>query len=146
LYNQITIPQAVYNELRQPGTPASVRQWMNDPLKWLGIHNAALVGDSRLNRLDLGEREAILLTERLGVNAVFFDEPDGRLIAGERNLSVIGTLQILALAAEAGLVELPVAFARLQATTFRVSTRLLKTFLDRDAERIRRSRATKENP
>jgi predicted nucleic acid-binding protein len=47
----------------------------------------------------------------------------------------LGTLRVLADAAEHGLADLPTAFDRLRQTNFRVSEALLKTLLARDAAR-----------
>jgi hypothetical protein len=94
----------------------------------LKIHHSAISPDTTLNRLDLGEREAIALAETLRADAILIDERDGRRVAEQRHLTVIGTLQILDTAAENGLIDLPTVLDQLQSTTFRVSTRLLKIF------------------
>jgi predicted nucleic acid-binding protein len=135
LYTQVVIPPAVYHELQQKGTPLPVREWIEHPPKWLTIHRAAVPADPELSRLDPGEREAIRLAESLPADAILMDERDGRRIAARRHFTVIGTLRVLAVAAEAGFIDLPTALRQLETTTFRASARLLKIFLDRDAER-----------
>ena len=113
--------------------------WMAQSPAWLKTYQAAIVPDTTLNRLDPGEREAIALAETLRADAILIDERDGRRVAEQRHLTVIGTLQILDTAAENGLIDLPTVLDQLQSTTFRVSTRLLKIFLNRDAGRKKRT-------
>jgi predicted nucleic acid-binding protein len=139
LYGQVLIPPAVYHELQRPSTPPAVRDWMVQSPAWLKTYEAAIVPDTTLNRLDPGEREAIALAETLRADAILIDERDGRRVAEQRHLTVIGTLQILDTAAENGLIDLPTVLDQLQSTTFRVSTRLLKIFLNRDAGRKKRT-------
>jgi len=144
LYGDVVIPPAVHGEFQHPSTPPLVRQWLARPPEWLRIHEPATPPDELLSRLGPGEREAIVLAEELRANAILADERDGRRIAVRRHLTVIGTLQILDSAAESGLIDFPAVLARLQATTFRVSPRLAAVFLDRDAQRKRRSRSAED--
>jgi predicted nucleic acid-binding protein len=147
LYGQVLIPPAVYSELQRPSTPGAVRDWIAHAPAWLKTYQAAIIPDTTLNRLDPGEREAIALAETLRADAILIDERDGRRVAEQRHLTVIGTLQILDTGAENGLIDLPPVLDQLQATTFRVSTRLLKIFLARDAERKKRAASrAEENP
>jgi len=116
------------------------------PPGWIKIHQGATPPDASLSRLGTGEREAIALAEELRADAILIDERDGRRLAERRHLTVIGTLQILDSAADLALIDLPSILAQLQTTTFRVSSRLVKIFLDRDAERKKRAAAAKEIP
>jgi predicted nucleic acid-binding protein len=87
-----------------------------------------------LNDLDLGEREAIALAEYLDADLLFLDDRAARQLAVERNIAIIGVLDILGTAAKRGLINFPEAIAQLQQTTFRASPTLiqalLKTFQD----------------
>lgn len=65
------------------------------------------------------------------------DERDGRRAAERRGLAVLGTLRVLADAAEHGLADLPAAFDRLRQTNFRASEPLLQSLLARDTARRR---------
>ena len=66
---------------------------------------------------------------------MLIDERDGRRAARSRDLAVIGTLGVLEEAAVRGLIDLPTALARLQATTFYASAALFEALLARDAAR-----------
>jgi predicted nucleic acid-binding protein len=69
--------------------------------------------------------------------ASLYPGADGREAAKCRALTAIGTLGILENAAMHGLIDLPRALTRLQATTFRARRELFAMLLARDAERQR---------
>jgi predicted nucleic acid-binding protein len=131
IYGQIAIPQAVRNELADERSPAIVRRWIGQPPDWLEIQTIRSQPDSSLQSLDLGEKEAIVLAEQLDADLIVLDDLLARQIARSRNLRIIGLLGILEVAANRGLIDLPSAIARLQQTTFRASSRLLQSLLDR---------------
>ena len=57
--------------------------------------------------LDLGERAAIALAATMHADLLLIDEAAGRAEARRRNLRVTGTLGVLRVAAELGLVDVP---------------------------------------
>jgi predicted nucleic acid-binding protein len=59
------------------------------------------------------------------------DDRDGRREANRRELSVVGTLGVLAASAERDLLDLPEVIERLRTTTFRASPRILTALLER---------------
>lgn len=66
---------------------------------------------------------------------LLMDDRDGVFIARQQGLNVVGTLGVLDLASERGLVHLPTMFERLHRTTFRSPLRLMAKMLEQDAER-----------
>jgi predicted nucleic acid-binding protein len=124
------IPQAVFRELQDEGTPEKVKEWVTAHPEWLEVRMVSAPLDPVLAFLDVGEREAISLASELQADALIIDEPDGREAAQRQGLRVIGTLRVLYDAAEAGLCELEQAYDRLQQTTFRAHPRLFRAFLD----------------
>jgi predicted nucleic acid-binding protein len=60
---------------------------------------------------------------------LLIDDRDARREAERRNLPVLGTLRVLADAAEHGFVDLPAAFDRLRKTNFRASEQMLQWLL-----------------
>ena len=84
-----------------------------------------------LERLQAGERAAILLAESTMASIVLLDEKAARRVAATRGLRVTGILGVLGEAATRGLLELASAIDRLRMTSFRASPALLKTTLDR---------------
>lgn len=124
LYGQVVIPRAVWDELRKPGAPAPVQEWVDSLPAWVEVREAS-VPDTTLN-LDPGEREAISLALELQADLVLLDERRGRREATGRGLAVTGTLGVLDAAARRGLLELPEALAKLRRTSFRVQPGLLR--------------------
>ena len=84
-----------------------------------------------MERLQAGERAAILLAESLGAALILLDEKSARRLAAERSLRVAGLLGVLVAGANRGLVDLPTAIGRLTKTSFRYSPALIKAALDR---------------
>jgi predicted nucleic acid-binding protein len=131
LFGQVVIPQAVYDELSVEGAPTIVRSWIAHPPSWLQIQYATTTPDASLDRLHLGEREAIALAAQLKADLIVLDDKTARRVSVERGLNTTGLLGILDEAATRRLIDLLTAIERLQRTTFRASPRLLKALLDR---------------
>ncbi len=131
LYGQVIIPEAVRDELRASGSPAVLQNWIAHPPDWLEIQSVVMSPDEVLEALDFGEREAILLAERLEADLIILDERAARRVAAERGLKVVGLLGILAQSAKRKLIDLPAAIERLRQTRFRASSSLLQSLLDR---------------
>lgn len=91
--------------------------------------------DSLEGVLGPGERQAIVLATELSADALLMDDREGRREAERLNVPVLGTLRVLADAAEHGFADLGVAFDRLRRTNFRASDQLLQQFLADDAKR-----------
>jgi hypothetical protein len=105
LYGRIFIPQEVFDELTTGTHPAaqSLRQtaWIEirpvtDPQKAIALHTQTKLG--------LGECEAIILTEELSAHRLLIDDHDARREALSRNLPIIGTVGIILLAKQLGLI------------------------------------------
>jgi predicted nucleic acid-binding protein len=135
LYGRVFIPEAVCTEMKQPRTPAAVRDWMAHPPDWLEIRKVNRAVDSDLEDLDSGEQEAITLAQELQASVMILDERDARREARRRHFTVVGTLGVLEEASKRGLLDLPSAITDLQKTTFRADSGLIQSFLDRDAQR-----------
>jgi len=129
LYGKIVIPEAVREELLRPEAPEIVRIWTAQAPAWLETRTPASVADSSLARLDAGERDAIMLAAELNAEQLIVDDREGRRIAKERGIPVIGTLGVLKEAAAMGFVDLRDCVARLQTTTFYVAPEVLKNLL-----------------
>jgi hypothetical protein len=62
LYNVVTIPQTVADELSASESPPVVKNWIAQPPKWLQIQATETSQNIELEKLDPGEREAIGVT------------------------------------------------------------------------------------
>lgn len=135
LYGRVIVPPAVVAELNQEQTPGLVREWLSARPEWLQVQAPRQALSPLPRVLGPGEREAIALATELSADAVLMDDRDGRREAEKRNLAVLGTLRVLADAAEHGFADLRVALDRLRLTNFRADERLIQQLLARDAKR-----------
>jgi predicted nucleic acid-binding protein len=115
-----------------------VEEWITSRPDWVHVQDPTGRTLS-VPGLDPDELAAIALAEELEADALLMDERDGRREAERRGLPVLGTLRVLADAAEHGLTDLQTAFDRLRQTNFRVSEQLFRMLLDREAARKRSS-------
>jgi predicted nucleic acid-binding protein len=132
LFGQVIIPLTVYEELTRPLTPALVREWMQAKPDWLEVRAAPQL---IVSGLDPGETEALSLAIAIKADLMLIDERKGRAVAAEHMLKVIGTLGILALAADAGILDLSEAIERLRQTVFQIKDSLVEAALERDRTR-----------
>jgi predicted nucleic acid-binding protein len=108
-----------------------VQAWIGQPPEWLAIQTVNIPSDSDLANLDLGERAAIVLALATKADLIVIDDLLGRQVARLRQLRVTGLLGILDEAARQNLVDFPEAIARLQQTSFRASSQLIQSLLQR---------------
>jgi hypothetical protein len=106
IYNEIIIPTAVYNELLVlDSNELPVRKQLNQD--WFKIET--VIKDSTFLslsvELDIGEVEAITLAIQKKADYLLIDEKEGRKIAVEKELKIIGTLGILIEAKRQKLIE-----------------------------------------
>ena len=139
LYGKIVVPSEVLAELSDAGTPPEVREWTQSRPDWLEMR--VVQGgrhDPALERIDPGERAAILLAQGETEVLLLIVDGAGRAEANRRRIPNTGTLGIIRAAAMQKLLDLPSALARLAATNFRMSQSLLDDLLAEDRERKRR--------
>jgi predicted nucleic acid-binding protein len=131
----LTVP-AVVAELNHHGSPEVVRTWAAAPPSWLTVQSPTSVTASL--GLGRGEVEAISLATELRADAILIDERKGARAASSLGLFVTGTLGVLQLAHEWGLLRLSEAVAALRSTSFRASDDLLDEMVRRSAEPVQR--------
>ncbi len=103
LYDEVLIPQAVYDEF--VATERAVRQAALENAPW--IRPVSLANPQRALvyiGLDLGEAEVLALAEERAARLVIIDELKGRRYAQRLEMPLTGTLGLLLLAKERGLV------------------------------------------
>lgn len=132
LYGNVVAPPAVLQELDQERTPDLVRRWLAHRPEWLHVRAPQQPLASLRGVLGPGEREAIALAAELSADALLMDDRDGRREAEKLKLPVLGTLRVLADAAEHGFADLALALDRLRQTNFRASEQLIQRLLDRN--------------
>jgi predicted nucleic acid-binding protein len=141
IFEKIHLPMEVRDELSCEATPPLVRTWMQQPPQWLEIlaTRSVVSEDSSLQELDPGERAAIVLAESICADLLLIDDRAGAILAQRRGFAVTGTLGVLDLASQAGLLHLQDAFTRLQKTNFRYPPSLMETLLEEERNRKKRS-------
>lgn len=141
IFEKIHLPIEVRDELSCEAAPPSVRTWMQQAPQWLEILAVPALAseDSSLLGLDPGERAAIVLAESIRADLLLIDDRAGSIVAQRRGLAVTGTLGVLDLASQTGLLHLQDAFTRLQKTNFRYPPSLMETLLEEERNRKKRS-------
>ena len=116
MFDSVIVPEAVMQELRHPNAPESVKLWAAEVPQW--VHVKRCQQQPQVTGLDPGETEAIGLALELGIEAVLMDERKGRRAAAQLGLNTIGTLTLLELGAELGLLDYDLAIVRLRESGF----------------------------
>lgn len=127
LFGRVALPEVVRDQLRHSRAPELVRRWISDMPSW-----GRSRGDSAEQRSVVrgpGERAAIARALSRRADLVLIDDRRGAAAGSAANLRVIGTIGVLDRAALRGLVDLPIAVARLRQTNFRCRPELLDALL-----------------
>lgn len=106
LFGRVIIPPSVRLEL-QNAVKHGLYLTEIDQAEWLEIHpasNQAKIIEFQ-EKLELGESEAIALALELQADFLLIDEKEGRAIASQEGIQVIGVLGILIRAKEIGLID-----------------------------------------
>ena len=125
LFDAVTIPKSVEAELLRAKAPDTVRLWISAPPPWLRVDPATAAAVSSAGSLDDGERDTITLATAINADLILMDERAGVAVARNMGLSVTGTLGLLILGSQRGLLSLEDAFNRLRATNFHCRSELL---------------------
>lgn len=135
LYNQITIPTAVYNEMVAVGkiVPGTVEVQTLTWIQTQAVTNTLQVTSLQENQenIDRGEAEAIVLALELKADLVLMDERRGRTLAISCGLNVTGLLGVLLQAKKQGLIPAvkPLIDQLIAKADFRVSSQLYALIL-----------------
>lgn len=139
LFGRVAVPPEVAAELAAPNRSEAVRAFIAMPPPWLDIRQPGSV--EAISGLHAGEAAAIALARELRADRLIIDERRGRQAATERHVQVVGTVGVLELAGEAGLIDLERAFEEVKGTDFWVSPR----FLDERLALFRERRQTQDH-
>ncbi len=131
LFENILVPEMVAAELLHPSAPQAVQAWMKRRPGWVSVLPVTEVDDPVLRTLDPGERAAIVLGLSVKADLIIIDDRRGASIAEEKGFETIGTLGLLDLGAERGLIVLGDALGMLKRTNFRYRQEMLDELLSR---------------
>ena len=127
MFEIVIVPTAVQTELSNLLAPPLVRSWIADPPAWLKIVPAPTLTLS--TRLHNGEAAAIALAAALKADLLLIDDRRGVRAAKQQGLRVTGTLGLIDLAAERGLIDFAQAIRKLELTSFRRPESVLNALL-----------------
>jgi predicted nucleic acid-binding protein len=128
LFGDVKVPQAVYDEVCIVGKPES--QALSTYLE--GKVCNALVGKDieKSNGLGKGELAAISLYKQLSADLLLIDDARARKVAYLNNLEVMGSLGVLLLAKQKGLISaIKPCIDRLRSSDIYISEHLLEKLL-----------------
>lgn len=126
LFGRLIVPPAVIREMSHKKTPTAVAAWAQSLPDWVEVRSP-----SKDLHLDIGsgEDEAISLAVEIGAAALLVDDRKARAAASEYGVLTFGTLAVLDLADEAGLLDFEEAVARLKTTSFHAEQAILDLLL-----------------
>jgi predicted nucleic acid-binding protein len=110
-----------------------VRAWIGQAPAWFEVRPNPESNNGGLDErtLDEGERAAIALARAISADLILMDDRAGVAAAQQHGFAVTGTLGVLELAAQRGLIDLSSALTRLKTTNFRYSPELIDALLAR---------------
>jgi predicted nucleic acid-binding protein len=133
MFQKVVLPGAVQRELSSLAAPPAVQRWVFAPPAWLEVIETQ--GADPAAGLHQGESAAIALAVSLHADLLLMDERKGVKVARGKGFRVTGTLGLLEMAAQRGLVDFAEAAERLRQTTFRSPETLLDLMLKRNSKK-----------
>lgn len=123
LFGHLIVPVEVIRELAHSRSPDPVREWAGSPPSWIDVIN----GTTALSdpKLGPGESAAIAVALERSTDLLLIDERYGTKVARDLGIESVGTVGVLAAAAERDLVSLRESYAALRATSFRGPEQLM---------------------
>ena len=129
MFERVVLPAAVEAELSNSLAPPAVRRWIAEFPAWLEIARTPAVTLS--TGIHKGEAAANALATAMHADLLLIDDRRGIRAAKQSGLRVTGTLGLLDLAAERGLVDFADAIRKLEGASFRRPQALLQVLLNK---------------
>jgi predicted nucleic acid-binding protein len=127
IFGKVLIPPAVWNELTAASTPERVRLFVEDRPDWLQLRSPQPDSLEVVSSdLDAGERAALALAIEIKADLILIDEAVGRRKAKELGMRISGTVGVLRLAAERGLIDVRKVLASLRDSGFYIDESVLR--------------------
>jgi len=105
IFGKVIIPIEVYNEVTTGTHPAVNLVKSANWIEIIAINNVEQLSNlKKATNLGAGECAAMILAEELSSDQLLMDDLDARRVALSRNLKIIGTIGILLVAKQQGLI------------------------------------------
>jgi len=136
LFGKIYVPNAVYKEVTFDGKGRSGADEVTFA-DWIIVHE--VTDQSKVTylrgQLDIGEAEAIVLAQEIEADLILIDERKARAVAERLGLDAIGTLGILVILKNRGMItEVRPLLDQLRSFNFRLSDQLYNEILSQADE------------
>lgn len=137
LFGDVQIPEAVYTELTSNPKFAeeAITITNSDFIHKVNIEDRKSVALlKRATGLDIGESEAIILSDNLKADFLLMDEVKGRKIAVQMGIRIMGTVGILLLAYDTGILsveDIEAIVVLLRNANRHISEKLFEQLLDK---------------
>ncbi|MCM1245237.1 MAG: DUF3368 domain-containing protein [Roseburia sp.] len=137
LFGEVQLPEAVYTELTS--NPKFEKEAIiianSDFIRRVNIEDRKSVSlFKRATGLDIGESEAIILSDNIHADFLLMDEVKGRKIALQMGIRIMGTIGILLLAYDSGILsaeDIEEAVEFLRGSNCHISEKLFEQLLNK---------------
>lgn len=134
LFETVVVPEAVYYEatVSYKKEAQQLKVYLQNKVHKVDMNNYVFLDGFS----DIGETEAMLLYKQLSADKLLIDDKRGRKIAKLNNIRIIGSLGILLIAKEKGLInEIYPLLQCIEKAGIHLSAELVETVLDLAGER-----------
>lgn len=127
IFREVWAPSAVIRELTDSSTPEPVRSVIESRPAWLIVRDPGASAILEISpELDSGERAALALALELHADLVLIDEAAGRREAVSLGIRITGTVGVLRVAAERGLIDVRSVVNKLRLSGFYIHESVIR--------------------
>jgi predicted nucleic acid-binding protein len=103
IFGQVVVPEAVYDEATQPNKKqaSQLKIYLKDKVRKVDMQNYVFLDGFA----DAGETEAMVLYKQISADKLLIDDQRGRNVAKINHIETIGSLGVLLVAKQRGLIE-----------------------------------------
>ncbi len=129
IFGQVVVPEGVYNEATQPNKKqaSQLTTYLKDKIRKVDMQNYVFLDGFA----DAGETEAMILYKQISADKLLIDDQRGRNIAKLNQIETIGSLGVLLVAKQRGLIDQIAPLLRqLDQSDIYLSKQLIATVLE----------------
>lgn len=129
IFGQVVVPEGVYNEATQPNKKqaSQLTTYLKDKIRKVDMQNYVFLDGFA----DAGETEAMILYKQISADKLLIDDRRGRNIATLNQIETIGSLGVLLVAKQRGLIDQIAPLLRqLDQSDIYLSKQLIATVLE----------------